>query len=96
MSEILSKVKISRDNGYDQSMTSYMLDPFHTFVDLIWGCLPVVKIGRVMPLELLKRPHSYIPSPWKPYPFIYSKYEIYAHFIIQIMVTHSYINLILY
>ena len=51
MSEILSKVKISRDNGYDQSMTSYILDLFHTFVDLIWGCLPVAKIGTVMTLE---------------------------------------------
>ena len=71
MSEILSKVKISRDNGYDQSMTSYILDLFHTFVDLIWGCLPVVKIGTSDDTGVLKTA-----------PFIYSKYEIYAHFIL--------------
>ena len=78
MSEILSKVKISRDNGHDQSMTSYILDLFHTFVDLIWGCLPVVKISTSDDTGVLKTA-----------PFIYSKYEIYAQFYFIIQLTNG-------
>jgi hypothetical protein len=47
-----------------------------------------------MHLKFEPLPNLYIPSAWKPYTFIYSKYDNFTHsYTFQLLTTHSYIRL---
>jgi hypothetical protein len=53
-----------------------------------------VKLGTIMHLKFEPLPNSYIPSAWKPYTFIYSKYNNFTHsYTFQLLTAHSYIRL---
>jgi hypothetical protein len=47
-----------------------------------------------MHLKFEPLPNLYIPSAWKPYTFIYSKYDNFTHsYTLQLLTAHSYIRL---